>query len=271
MAQEIYIVGGIIDECDRNALLAELKVRASEGVNWEWSKAVSKDGWRVLPAFLQPVLAKIRSRKGNVLKVVLLKCTNKQTKKSVYDAYGEGDGPVLAPDCATGEALIDWLVSPQAGLIPGLPWIAELRIAAFFCLAAKLLKNKSFCKDMHNHNWTKEDDLLGQAPVSIPDRPEVRKEALDLLARMDGILLQTKGASQGKTKKEWAIPSTFVPAMKLAFLERSLNPLKEFDCLAPLLDYLESGKSREYRLDSVIQEERIRHNCREHPRVQSGS
>jgi hypothetical protein len=71
------------------------------------------------------------------------------------------DDPVLAPrHICTGEDLLTWMLSPEAGLIPVREWPASPRLTAFFCILAKLLRNKSFNKDSHGHAWTAEADLL---------------------------------------------------------------------------------------------------------------
>ncbi|HYE21223.1 MAG TPA: hypothetical protein VEA69_22445, partial [Tepidisphaeraceae bacterium] len=110
---------------------------------------------------------------------------------------------------------------------------------------------------------TQEIHLLNDSPVDIPDRSDVRQEAERLLSRMKDLLLLTKGGNQGKTPKEWSILLTRLPLVKQSFLKRSLDPMRADAALEEILEYVESGEGRQYRIDDVIGEEKIRVLCRE--------
>jgi len=170
---------------------------------------------------------------------------------------------ILAPrELADGDALVVWLLAPEASLVPSREWNAGPKTTAFFCILAKLLRNRSFNKDMHGHYWTREADLLGQAPVYVDSRPEVRGEAVSLLRQMEGILLLTKGGNQGTTKKEWSIKMSSLSVVKQAFLTRSLRPFEVFKSLEPLMHALEEQPTKLYPLHSIISE-RVLTVCRE--------
>ena len=153
---------------------------------------------------------------------------------------------------STGEELINWLLSPTAGIVPATEWLAGTRVTAMFCIFDKLIRNKSWNKDMHGHKWTKEQDLLGQAQVDVPHRPRVRAEADSMLERMRQTLLLTKGAEQGTTRKEWSINILFRPEIMDAILKRSLAPLRKHDCLKPLLHYLDGDDDANHPLHEII-------------------
>jgi len=169
--------------------------------------------------------------------------------------------PVLVPGTVTtDEELISWLLSSENGLVPLREWVAEAREAAFFAILAKLLKNKDWANTTANHNFTQEADLLGQSPVDV--HSEVRAEASPLLDKMNGVLLLTKGGSQGKTKKEWAIYQPRLAAVMNAFLMQSITPLQGQPSVDSLLAYIGSGKGRTFRLDEFVDVERVRSVCR---------
>ena len=47
MARTIVIIGGLSDDADRNALLAELRERSGPEIEWDWVKAAEHDGYNV--------------------------------------------------------------------------------------------------------------------------------------------------------------------------------------------------------------------------------
>ncbi len=261
MAQRIILVGGIADDHDRDALIARLKEQAPD-FEWEWHKTVYTTGHQLPLKILYRLTGELPKGASNT-QLVLLRRLNKNHQRRLMDL---GTDPVrVETDFATGDELIQWLLSPDAGLVPPRTWEAEEREAALFCVFAKLLKDKSWNKDMHGHAWTQEVHLLNDAPVNVPENPEVRREATAMLMRMEATLLLTKGGS--KTPKEWCIRSCHLAAVKKAFLQQRLAPLDGIAELKSLLTYVREGQGRRYQLDNVIQVERVRAVCREPARM----
>jgi hypothetical protein len=264
MAQIITIIGGINTDPDRLELLRDLATRTeSADVKWEWLQGTQRDGYRPPQSLLGKLLFSPLAT-GETRVVVLLRRLDKNTRNRLKDNFPNAVLP--DPDFQSSEELVEWLLSADANLVPRTEWEVCVESAAFFSILAKLLKNKSWDKDMHGHKWTQEADLLGQSPVNVPDRPEVRREAEELLIRMDGILLLTKGGNSGTTKKEWAINTNHLSSVKRAYLDRSLKPLEIVKGAEPLLNYLRSGDGKLYRLDTVIQDERVRQTCQSQAR-----
>ena len=255
MPRTILLIGGLMTECDRARFLKELANRtADQDICWDWAKAELQNGFQ--PAKHSLLNTLFFGHVDDTITPVLLPCLDKNVKKKILQKCPD---PVLAPKSVeTEHDLADWLLGAESGLIPRIDWPAEARLAAFFCMIAKLLKNKSWAKDIHGHHWTQEDDLLGQAPVSI--KPDIRVEAGQLLDKMKDTLLLTKGGSQ--TKKEWAILRTHLAAVMNAFLDQSINRLKVIPALAPLISHIQGGVGETYRLDTLIAVERVRYVCR---------
>jgi hypothetical protein len=254
MAQRIILAGGIEDDHDRTALLAMLSEREN-CIEWEWHKTVFTTGHRLSQSNFNRLRAE-QSKKGDI-KIVMLRRLNKRDQSALIKLFGD---PVRADkDFATGEELVNWLLSPAAGLVPPRTWVAKERVATFFCVLAKLLSKRSWNKDRHGHTWTQEVHLLGDAPVDV--HSGIRKEAPQMLARLNGTLLLDKGGSD--TPKEWCINSRHLPTVKNAFLQQRLTPLEGIEGVQGLLNYLNGGNDRDYQLDEFIQVERVRAVCRE--------
>jgi hypothetical protein len=174
--------------------------------------------------------------------------------------------PVRAPlGLDTLEQLIEWLLSDDASLFHEPPWRASLRQAALISVLAKLIKNKSWNKDKQGHQWTKEADLLGQAPVVRSDLPKIYEEATVIVEMAKTSLLITKGGKQGKTPKEWCIHTAFLPAVKRAITTRSLEPLRTEIGLQGLMQHVDSGVEAldTIEIDESIVSEKVISVCRE--------
>lgn len=158
----------------------------------------------------------------------------------------------------TVDGLVQWVLSPQANIYPRREWCGNLSEYALVCVLEKLVSNKSWNKDQHGHAWTKEADLLSQAPVSTSSHPEVRSEAQRLLHMADGTLFLTKGGSQ--TPKEWCISTVYCVAVKKAITDLSFEPLKECPNLVALFNRMDKDPRNTYSLHEVISE-RVKHIC----------
>ncbi len=259
MARTILIVGGLTITCSADAVLHRLNQRtAREGIAWQWAKA-DLPAYRLPPRHpLVNTIAYGPKDGAKDVTLVMLRYLNKDDKNRLLKKRPD---PVLVPrTVTTDEELISWLLSSENGLVPLREWVAEAREAAFFAILAKLLKNKDWANTIANHNFTQEADLLGQSPVNV--HPEVRGEASHLLDKMNGVLLLAKGGSQGNTKKEWAIYQPRLAAVMDAFLKQSIEPLQGQPGLDSLLEYIGSGKGREFRLNEFVDVERVRSVCR---------
>lgn len=171
--------------------------------------------------------------------------------------------PVLAPkhvDCREG--LVEWVFSPEANLIPRSEWCAGLEETALVAILVKLVKNKSWNKDSQGHAWTKEVDLLRQAPVFRPEFPEVASKAANMLLPLRNVLLLCKGAKQGKTPKEWSIQISALPAVKQMIIEQSITPLLAIRQMGSIVERIRKHDERPYRLDGQVVTERVQDICR---------
>jgi hypothetical protein len=259
----ILIVGALEQPCNQDDVLQALRT-ATEGadsgepVAWEWVMA-HRPAYRLprdsrLNRFLYEATDSIAQ---TVL--VMLKCLNGDDRGRLLKKQSD---PVRVPKTVTvGSELVDWLLDPDNGLVPRQEWWASAREASFFAILAKLLKNKAWANGPQNHNFTQEADLLGQAPVSV--HSSVQAEAVNLLDKMNEVLLVTKGSSQGTTKKEWAIYLPKLGVVMDAFLSASLGPLESDASLGPLLRYVRGGTSAPLlRVDEFVQVQRVRAICR---------
>jgi hypothetical protein len=230
-----------------------------EGIVWEWAKA-DPHKYRLPQHPQHPrVKAVIYSPDGaaNEVTLVMLRCLNHDDRERLWRKRKDR---ILVPGTVTTpEELVNWLLSPENGVVSPREWVAEAREAAFFAILAKLLKNKDWANGPQNHNFTQEADLLGQAPVNV--HSEVRAEANDLLDTMKDVILLTKGGSQGTTKKKWAIYLPRLGAVMDAFLRRSLVPLEKEPGMTSLLAYVRNGRGRRFRVDTFVDVERVREVC----------
>jgi hypothetical protein len=271
MSTEIVLIGGLLDEPAPAEFIERLQLEVSAEVAWDWVHCTQANVFQPPASLTARVFDRLNSwrstrkkarsdLKPETLLVVKLYDLHGRTASLLYRAWPE---PILAPNTArTSDALVDWLVSPAANLFPPKEWWAGTVQAALVAVLCKLVRNKSWNSSVSGHAWTKEDDLLTQSPVRRDDRPTVAIEARRMLDSLNGRLLLTKGAGQGKTPKEWSIDTQFLPFVKHSILSNSLAPLKVIAALDGLLRRIEQSEQCTFRLDGEIVTERVRAICR---------
>jgi hypothetical protein len=260
MRSRVVIVGDLPGHPNRAALLQDLAGR-QPALDWDWVQAEGVQFSLPLKYFNR-LLHVLRNPDPNVtVRVVKLNMVHGKDANALYRAAD----PILAPpELATPTELADWLLSPSAGLVPPITWLLPQRHAALLAVLTKLAKNRSWNKDTQGHAWTKDVDLMGQAPVNRPTHPRLYGEAAACIGRAaTATLLLTKGGKQGKTPKEWCINSAFVPAVKKAICDRSLEPLRSEPALVNLMTYVDAGSEELVVIDDVIISERVLAICRE--------
>lgn len=263
MAVSIIIVGGLSDDPNRSSLVKSLSEKTGDDVEWDWIKADASAGFRPPRNYFNRLLAKLRRARNHEdrPRVVTLHKLHGKSANLLYQAYPD---PVLVPpDVDTAQQLIEWLLSPAANLFPRHEWFANTKEAALVAILCKLIGNKSWNKDTQGHAWTKEADLLGQAPVSRPKHPDILIEATRMLPTLQNKLLLTKGTGQGKTPKEWCIKLAYVKAVKRAVIDQSLAPLSAVAELANMIHRIATDEDRPHRLDGSVVRERERQLCRD--------
>ena len=263
MAQAIVIVGGLGDDVDRRALLESLRQKTGAGIEWDWLQASECDGYNVPTKPFNRLLAKLTHRRDTAkwLRVVKLFRLHGRVVARLHTACAD---PVLVPKhIDSGPELVEWLLSAHANLVPRREWRANAEEAALVAILAKLIKNKSWNKDSQGHEWTKEADLLGQAPVSRPNCPEVRAEAAKMLSSLKGKLLLCKGGKQGKTPREWSIRLSVLTYVKRSMIDQSLGDLAKLSELKPIIERASKDENRCHRLDEEVITERVRQICRD--------
>lgn len=261
MAHAIVIIGGLGDDVDRDALLGELREKSGPGIEWDWIKA-SGDEYIVPAKPLNRLLARLTDNSDPAEKprVVKLFRLHARIVSLLHRACRD---PVLAPKPIDHkEELIAWLFSAEANLFPRREWYGNLQEATLVTILTKLIKNKSWNKDNQGHQWTKEEDLLGQAPVYRPEFPGVAREAAKMLPRLKGTLLLCKGGKQGKTPREWSICLSALPSVKQSMIEFSLTPLLTVPGLVAFVKRASKDKQTTFRLDDTVVTERVRDTCR---------
>jgi len=271
MSTEIVLIGGLLDGPDPVHFIERLKSEVSSDVEWDWLHCNQADSYQPPRNPTARIFDKLNSwrsarKKGRAdlkpeeLYVVKLYDLHGRTANLLYRAWPE---PILAPETArTSSELVNWLGSPASNLFPPKEWWAGSVEAALVAILCKLLKRKSWNSGVAGHKWTKEDDLLTQFPVLRDDRPTVAIEASRMLDSLQGRLLLTKGAGQGKTPKEWSIDRQFLQFVKQSVLSNSLTPLRAVAGLDGLLRRIEQDEQRTFRLDGEIVTERVRAICR---------
>ena len=261
MAKRIVIVGGLPSQPERNEFLEQLRARHAL-VEWDWLQTVTP-AFNLLPRPFSALLHELT--KGDPLDphypiVVKLFHLHGREAHALHRVYRD---PVLPPrEIATGDEFLEWLLSPAAGLVGTIIWEGTIRQTALVAILAKLLRNKSFNKDSQGHNWTKESDLLGQAPVNRPQYPNVYSLANSVLERANGNLLLTKGSGQGKTPKEWCINTKHLGAVKRMLVQRTFDPLRGEAACATLLDFVARDIEGRIEIDDGILSEVVLATCR---------
>ncbi len=271
MSTEVVLIGGLLDEPAPAKFIERLRLEVSAEVAWDWVYCTRANLFQPPGSVTARVFDRLNSwrsarktargdLKPETLLVVKLYDLHGRTASLLYRAWPE---PILAPDWArTSEGVTGWLVSPAANLFPPKEWWAGTAEAAIVAILCKLVRNKSWNSSVSGHAGTKEDDLLTQSPVQRADWPKVAIEARRILDSLNGRLLLTKGAGQGKTPKEWSIDTQFLPLVKQSILSNSLAPLKGVAGLDGLLRRIEQTEQHPFRLDGEVVTERVRAICR---------
>lgn len=262
MARHIVIVGGLPTQVSPESFLQRLRDRIGNDVDWQWICTP-------LPAHSLPqdqlgpfnrLLHRLRANKDSPRdlssvedsdrpEVIKLRCLRKREANQLESACD----PILAPKGIVSEdELFEWIVSAESGLFPPREWKGNCREAALLALTEKLLRNHSIAGGTGGHDFTKEDDLLNQAPVSRARFPEIREEAKDLLYRLNKKLFWRKGTGQGNTPVEWAINTAFLPGLKRAVITCSIEPLEDYEELRPIVQRIRSDQQHPYRIDHEI-------------------
>ncbi|MCK4658771.1 MAG: hypothetical protein KAV82_04545 [Phycisphaerae bacterium] len=263
MAQTIVIIGGLKDDPDRNLLLRKLREKAGQDIEWEWYQALSCNHYDLQKSEIFKLVGKVKTNvtPGQTPRVVKLYRLHQRTQNSFYKVCPD---PVPAPRHVDSVPdLVNWLLSAEANLVPQREWWANAAETALVAILAKLIKNKSWNKDTQGHEWTKEADILGQAPVSRSHCPEVRTEAAKLLPSVKGKLLLCKGGKQGKTPREWSIRLSVLTNVKQSMIDQSLGDLAKLSELKPIIERASKDEDRCHRLDGEVVTERVRHICRD--------
>jgi len=263
VSTKVVVVGGLPQHGNRNDLLRRL-AEQQPTIEWDWIQHENAQ-FQLPTKYFNRFLHELRvakSKNDAALPIVVkMYHINGRDESMLYREY---DDPILAPrDLTTIDELATWLLSSQAGIVPPTTWILPVRAVGLLAVLSKLVRNKSWNKDVQGHMWTKESDLLGQAPVQRPEFPEVYLEACNCLEKAvaDGLLL-TKGGKQGKTPKEFSINIVFLPAVKRTIVGRDPSILKELSALAPLMEFVDRGPQARVEVDSVIISEKVLETCR---------
>lgn len=257
MAQSIVIVGGLPGDPDRKTVLNRLKERTEDDITWDWVRADADGSYQPPEKFVRRLTGRIRQEKDGQTKVVKLPLLHNRTQNNLHQATD----PVQVPrDLNTVDEVIEWLFSREANLVPVREWFGSVREAAMMAILSKLIRNKSWNKDTQGHEWTKEEDLLGQAPVDRPKHQQVAIEARSMMGRLKsrGLLLD-KGGTAG-TPKEWSINIRFLPLVKQTVVQQCFAPLETDASLKPIVTYV-GDKDRTIRIDGEIVSERVRGTC----------
>lgn len=263
MAQFIGIVGGLPAAPSPGEILERLRACAGEEVAWELALADANGAvpGKIIRGFLtrlQQEQAACRKRGGGAEPIVVkLYILNGRTQNLIHAACR----PVLAPkSLLTVEDFFEWLVSPEANVVPRREWWGNEREAALVAILAKLVRRNSWSNTMHGHDWTKEKWLLKESPVLRSNFQMIAVEAEHLVERLDGRLLTSKGGSD--TPKEWAIKSQHKDVVMQILVNRSFEPLRVTSDFEWLYNYVTALPDRPYRLDGDLVDERTLYACR---------
>ena len=246
-----FILVGRLESVSRNSLLKNLS-EAYPDHKFEWFEAEPPNS-RVPHKKFERLIHEIRSTSD--LKLLKFIDLHKEQQHRLYK-YHPNLVPVLK-EVADEEAVIEFIGNT---FFP--PWEVSAQGLSLLAILSKLLRNKSWNTDVSGHQWTKESDLLGQAPVKRKNSPETLDQAKDVLSRgKTSKLLLTKGSSQKKTPKEWSINSTYLPLVKRVFLDRDLSCLSHKE-LSNLLNYMLSDDP-EFQVDDGIRSAKVLNVCEE--------
>lgn len=268
MPKQIIIVGGLQDVADRVQVLDELKARSKqEDIEWDWISCDQKHHFEPHKKPFNHLLEKLRLARrvaadpGNPAEEIIVVKLFRLHGRSQSQLYRTCRDPVLVPrHVIDAHELIEWLFSEEANLVPRREWWATCQEAAITAILAKLIRNKSWNKNTQGHNWTKEKDLLGQAPVMRSDCQEIATDARRMIGTLEGDLLLKKGSGHGATPREWSIRLDYLPQVKQAILQRTLAPLAQVPGVSRIIESA-AGDERPYRLDQEVVTEHVRQIC----------
>jgi hypothetical protein len=196
---QITLIGGLDDRPRRDDLISALN-QLSDELEWDYVEAVSEDLFvpkksRFNPLIERLIVAKKTEQVQQVLKLYQLHA------RSQSRLYAVCPDPILVPkNINTSAALIAWVQTPEANLIPKREWLVNLKEAALIAILCKLIRKKSWNKDTKGHHWTLEEHLLQESPVLRPDYQQIHNTAVRLLPSLRDKLLLSKGANQGNTR-----------------------------------------------------------------------
>jgi hypothetical protein len=273
MSTKIILVGGMLDTVTHDSFVARLARDVPFPASWEWVWSRQAEQYqpsrkammRLLDQLRQWKVAKEKSKHGGPAP-----SPESLTVLKLFDLHGRATHGLRAiwpdlkhvpADIRTSDKVIEWLRSPDAALFPPDEWLAGITEAAIVAILCKLIKNHDWNPDVQGHNWTKEVDLLNQAPVQRNNEPQVAIEARRILKNLRGTILLTKGANQGNTPREWSINSHYLPQIKQAILGASLDALAEIDGLAGFLRRIDQ-QERSINLLGEVVTDGVKEICR---------
>lgn len=261
MTQSIVLVGGIPGDPDRTTVLRKLQQRTEGDITWDWVRADAGGHYRPLEKLVRRLANKIQQEKSQDKSTETRVVKLPQLHGATQGLLHQHADPVQAPKTLDSlNAVLNWLFSPEANLVPIREWYGSVREAALVAILAKLIRNKSWNKDTQGHAWTKEEDLLGQSPVLRNGFQPISIEASRMMDRLKSCgLLLTKGGTKG-TPKEWCIRLGHVPIVKQMVLQQSFSPLDADTSLKALARYVDDDV-RTFRIDGGIITERVRGIC----------
>lgn len=261
MTRRIVIVGGVLGDPVRGELLNQLKNRCSD-IDWDWIQSTADEAYRPPQKYLSRLQTDLdRDRKQNPKSPQLTVVKSPNLHGQSANLLHRYCDPVLLPsNLSNVDDIVDWLLSADAKLIPLSEWYGNCREAALAAILSKLVKNRSWNKDTQGHRWTKEEDLLGQAPVLRRQFQPIHIEAGRMLGQLEGKLLISKGGTPG-TPKEWCIHLKWLPLVKKIILDQSFSHLNGEPELETVRNSL-TRDDRRYRIDGEIINERVRGICR---------
>ena len=261
MRRRVVVIGDLSNRPGRDELLCLLE-QDCPSIDWEWLKPET-------PAFNLPkgpfnhILATLRDKNktDKIPIIVKLYHMHGRDQNTLYRACPD---PVEAPRRLSDvDELARWILSSEAGIVQEKVWELPVRAAALIAILSKLIRNKSWNKYSQGHQWTKEVDLLRQAPVHRADGL-FQDEAHKLLSKANPLLF-SKGGSQGKTPLGWCIQILYLPVVKQAISTSSLAPLRQTESLRDFMSFVDDDRDKGAKVvvDSKIVSERIRCICRE--------
>lgn len=262
MVRRIILIGALPEDPSRPEVLKQLQMRSTSAIEWDWVRAEIASGGRPAQKDLRRLLTELQqlNNQGRQGEIVVVKLPILRAD-SIHAIHSYCDPTMVPRNLYLLAEIVEWLFCDEANLIPRRTWLGTLREAALVAILSKLIRNKSWNKDTHGHEWTTEENILGQAPVLRPNFQMIGVEARRMLPKLNNGLLISKGGTAG-TPKEWCIRLQYVGAVKNAIIEQSVSSLLEKKGLEVLANYVNSESDRHFRLDGEIVSEKIRSICR---------